>query len=193
LNKDLDKLVVDVVRSMGNPKLQDLIERLVKDEGLKFKDAAKHVYLLWKDGTVDLSETRKSKTFFGYALSLESLWFWAVTTLVALTVPIVFYAVVPPLLYLRYVLGSFFTLYLPGAMLVEALYPRGEDLESLERFALSIGLSLAVVPLIGLLLNYLPWGIRLTPVTLSLAIFAEAMAAVALARKYRYYVLSLGK
>jgi uncharacterized membrane protein len=40
-------------------------------------------------------------------------------------------------------------------MLIEALYPRKEDLESLERLTLSIGLSLAVVPLIGLFLNYL--------------------------------------
>jgi uncharacterized membrane protein len=64
-------------------------------------------------------------------------------------------------------------------------------LESLERLALSIGLSLAIVPLIGLLLNYTPWGIRLTPITISLATFTEAMALIALARKYRYYELSL--
>jgi uncharacterized membrane protein len=36
---------------------------------------------------------------------------------------------------------------------------------------LSFGLSIAVVPLIGLALNYTPWGIRLEPILLSLLIF----------------------
>jgi uncharacterized membrane protein len=74
-------------------------------------------------------------------------------------------------------------------MLIEALYPRREDLESLERLALSIGLSLAIVPLIGLFLNYTPWGIRLAPITISLATFTEAMA-IAANEKYRYYTLT---
>jgi uncharacterized membrane protein len=43
---------------------------------------------------------------------------------------------------------------------------RGIDV--IERVALSFGLSIAVVPLIGLGLNYTPWGIRLEPILLSL-------------------------
>jgi uncharacterized membrane protein len=146
---------------------------------------------LWKHGALELSEPKPPSNLMGYALSLRSLWFWAITALVALTTFIVFYAVTPPLIYMRYILGSIFVLYLLGSMLIEALYPRSEDLEGLERLALSIGLSLAVVPLIGLFLNYTPWGIRLTPIVVSLAAFTEAMAASALVRKYRYYRLGL--
>jgi len=87
-------------------------------------------------------------------------------------------------------LGGVFVLFLPGAMLISALYPKGEDMDTIERLALSIGLSLAVVPLIGLLLNYTPWGITLTPIMVSLALFTEAMAFAALVRKFRYYQLS---
>jgi uncharacterized membrane protein len=64
-------------------------------------------------------------------------------------------------------------------------------LESLERLALSIGISLAIVPLVGLLLNYTPLGIRLTPIVISLAAFTETMAFIALERRYRYYKLGL--
>ena len=39
-------------------------------------------------------------------------------------------------------------LFLPGYALIEALYPKRE-LDELTRFALSIGLSLALVPLTG--------------------------------------------
>jgi len=191
LSKDVSKLVIEVANSMSNPRLPELVEKLVRDEGLNFREATKTVYVLWKQGALDLLEPKPPSTLLKYALSLQSLWFWTLTALVTLTVPIVFYVVNPPLIYIRYVLGSFFVLYLPGSMLIEAIYPRSEDLESLERLALSIGLSLAVVPLIGLFLNYSPWGIRLTPITISLAAFAEIMAVIALTRKYRYHVLSL--
>jgi uncharacterized membrane protein len=78
-----------------------------------------------------------------------------------------------------------FVLFVPGYVTVEALFPKGRDLDRIERFALSVGLSLALVPLIGLLLNYTPWGIRLTPIVISLSSFTVGMALVALARQYR--------
>jgi len=88
-----------------------------------------------------------------------------------------------PFIYLRYILGSVFVLFLPGYMLIEALYPKPKDLETLERLALSIGLSLALVPLTGLLLNYTPWGIRLNPILISLTLMTGALALVAALRK----------
>ncbi|MEM2628158.1 MAG: DUF1616 domain-containing protein, partial [Ignisphaera sp.] len=75
-------------------------------------------------------------------------------------------------------------LFLPGYVTVEALYPREEDLTPLERLALSIGLSLAIVPLIGLVLNYTPWGIRLTPISMALTLYTTVIAMIASYRKY---------
>jgi hypothetical protein len=190
-NKEVEKLIIQEANSIGNPRIPELVAKLVRDKGLKFREAARMVYVLWKHGALELSEPKPPSNLMGYILSLRSLWFWTITALVALTTFTVFYAVAPPLIYMRYVLGSIFVLYLPGSMLIEALYPRGEDLESLERLALSIGLSLAVVPLIGLILNYTPWGIRLTPIVTSLATFTETMTVLALVRKYHYYRLSL--
>jgi uncharacterized membrane protein len=74
-------------------------------------------------------------------------------------------------------------LFVPGYTLIAALFPKKADLEGIERMALSFGLSIAVVPLIGLGLNYTPWGIRLTPVVISLAIFTIVMAAAAYRRR----------
>jgi len=37
-----------------------------------------------------------------------------------------------------------------------ALFPGKDDLDGIERIALSFGLSIAVVPLMGLALNYTP-------------------------------------
>ena len=79
----------------------------------------------------------------------------------------------------RIPLGLLMVLFVPGYSLIAALFPKKDDLDGIERLALSFGLSIAVVPLIGLGLNYTPWGIRLTPVVISLAIFTLAMAAAA--------------
>ena len=90
---------------------------------------------------------------------------------------------VPGISALRIILGIPFILFFPGYALVSALFPRRKDLDGLERLALSLGLSLAVVPLVGLGLNYTPFGIRLYPVTLSLFLFMLGMTAVAQRRR----------
>ena len=68
---------------------------------------------------------------------------------------------------LRIILGIPFLLFFPGYALHTALFPGRGRLDVAERVALSFGLSIAVVPLIGLVLNYLPWGIRLESVLYS--------------------------
>ncbi|HPC28222.1 MAG TPA: DUF1616 domain-containing protein, partial [Candidatus Methanomethylicus sp.] len=56
--------------------------------------------------------------------------------------------------------------------------------------ALSIGLSLALVPLTGLVLNYTPWGIRLDPIVVSLSLLTVGLALGAAVRKLGYLRLS---
>ena len=62
---------------------------------------------------------------------------------------------------LRIILGIPFVLFFPGYILMAALFPRKESMDNVQRVALSFGMSIAVVPLIGLVLNFTPWGITL--------------------------------
>jgi len=96
----------------------------------------------------------------------------------------------PPIVYIRYLLGSIFILWLPGYTFIKALFPTqvpiktsSESPDTIERVVLSIGMSLALVPIVGLLLNYTPWGIRLAPVTLSLLGLSVTFATVAMIRE----------
>lgn len=89
--------------------------------------------------------------------------------------------------FLRIVFALPVVLFIPGYALIAALFPGKTEIDTLERVALSFGLSIAVVPLIGLGLNYTPWGIRLDPIVISISVFAIAMLAIA---QYRRYVLS---
>jgi uncharacterized membrane protein len=70
-------------------------------------------------------------------------------------------------------------LFFPGYCLTAALFPKNDDIDLSERIALSIGLSIAVVPLIVLGLNYTPFGIRLDPILIALTVFILAMILVA--------------
>lgn len=84
---------------------------------------------------------------------------------------------------LRITLSLAFVLFFPGYILIAALFPAKGRLDGIERVALSFGLSLAVVPLIGLVLNFTPWGIRFEPILFSLLGFILAMSGAALYRR----------
>jgi len=86
---------------------------------------------------------------------------------------------------LRIIFGLPFILFFPGYSLISALFVKKNDLDIIERLALSFGMSIAVVPLIGLILNYTPFGIRLYPVLLSIFLFIIIMSYIAWYRRKR--------
>ncbi|NJD78821.1 MAG: DUF1616 domain-containing protein [Candidatus Methanoperedens sp.] len=83
----------------------------------------------------------------------------------------------------RTILGVLMVLFIPGYALIAALFPKKGDIDGIERFALSLGLSIAIVPLIGLVLNFTPFGIRPLPVLVSLSLFTLVMCLAAYFRR----------
>lgn len=124
----------------------------------------------------------------------KSSWFWETVTFSSLAVISVFLidAGNYPLVYLRYMLGAFFILGIPGYALSKALFPidfpvkfKSENLDNVERVAFSVGISLVLVPSVGLLMNYTPWGISLNPIILSLYGLTLIFATIGLTRSYK--------
>jgi len=85
----------------------------------------------------------------------------------------------------RIILGFPFVLFFPGYALMVALYPKKVGMSGVERIALSLGLSIAVVAFIGLILNYTPWGIRLESILFSMVSFIFIASAIAYFRQRR--------
>ena len=108
---------------------------------------------------------------------LRVVFLWLVITPVCIFVPPLSESA------LRVVVAIPLVLFLPGYALLAALFPRRADLGMAERAALSVGLSVALVPLVGLVLNYTPWGIRLVPVAISLEVLTLALAVAAHGRR----------
>jgi uncharacterized membrane protein len=86
---------------------------------------------------------------------------------------------------LRIIFGIPFVLFLPGYSLIAALYPHKNSISGLERVLWSIGLSIAIVPLIGLCLNLIPPGISLIPGVIGMTSFIFIMSVVAWYRRRR--------
>ena len=104
---------------------------------------------------------------------------------ILLTLSCMLFVLIPPLneTPVRVVLGLLLVLFLPGYSLIAALFPGRDDLDGIEWIALSFGLSIAVVPLLGLALNYTPFGIRLVPILIVLSVFMVLLAVVACVRR----------
>lgn len=101
----------------------------------------------------------------------------------------------------RDILGLLTVFFLPGFALVVALFPgfdhrhsildplsygeaeaRESSVSNVERLVLSVGLSLATVPLVGLVLNFTPWLIREDTVLFALGGTTVVLALLAAAR-----------
>jgi hypothetical protein len=172
-----------------HPKNVGELARLVKVGAVVDEDDfANELRALIREKTIELRHpSYQTKSILDYFSTISlSGWFWATMTLTVVAVLSI--ALIPdnfPINLIRWFLGSAFVLYLPGYALIQALFPREKDFSDLERLLLSVGASLAAAPLVGLVVNYLPWGLRLTPITIALAIFVIFFALVAATRKYR--------
>ncbi len=179
-----------IVRDKKCVMVEELVNEVSKRLGVSKFIVAYEALMMCKNGMLEVEQTPHS--VLAYVFSIESAWYWASIFIILVSSLLALLVNNPPLVYLRYIFGSILVLFMPGYSLIEALYPRGDELSPLERFALSIGLSLAVVPLIGLILNYTPWGIRFIPILTSLTTFSIALLTVALIRKARIYALGKG-
>jgi uncharacterized membrane protein len=102
---------------------------------------------------------------------------WMIATICCIYIPVLNHS------FLRVIFALPMILFIPGYVLIATLFPDKDELDGLERLALSFGLSIAIVPLIGLVLNYTPWGIRLDPIVISLVAFTTVMILIAQYRR----------
>jgi uncharacterized membrane protein len=87
--------------------------------------------------------------------------------------------------FIRTALGLPMILFLPGYALIAMLFPKKGGLEGIERMGLSVAMSVSVVPLIGLALNYTPWKIKVIPLLASISVFTLLMLTGAYIRRRR--------
>ena len=192
----IDQHIIQIVKEMRPENVTQLIRLAQEKFPLPEKQILTHILHLQEKEKIQLQPhgTRPPEKLTTYLRSNHAYWYWTTITLTFATALLVF--TIPedafPLAYARYILGTIFVLWLPGYTFIKALFPTkvpiqtsSEDLDKIERIALSIGMSLALVPITGLLLNYTPWGIRLTPITTSLLALTTIFATAAVIREHQ--------
>ncbi len=188
----LDDRALAYLKRKGSVEVEQLYSELkTTTPSLTKADLAELVWrLVGKDQAVVEEIPAATDSFLEYLKIWENnLWIYVSVAVSIITVLVIYVSPLAfPLVVVRWILGSFFVLFIPGYVTIEALFPKGRELDVIERVALSLGLSLALVPLIGLLLNFTPWGIRLEPIVGSLTIFTGGLALVALGRRFRMSV-----
>ena len=182
----LNKHIIQIVKDKHPKTIQQLVKLVHQENPLPQQEIIEHILNLQNQGKLTF---KKDTTFIpltlkSYLKSSHSYWYWTIIAIALATTTTVF--TIPenayPIVYTRYVLGSVFVLFLPGYSLIKALFPT-KELDNIERTVLSIVMSLTLVPITALLLNYTPWGIRTTPVTLSLLALTITFATIALMRE----------
>ena len=186
-NVDIYFKILELVKSKNPPTVEKLITLAEKELHISQDMALKYVIELENQEKLKFSlppELVPNK-LSTYLFSTHATWFWIIITLSITTIITVFK--IPekavPYVYVRHILGSIFVFCLPGFSLIKTLFPTRE-INSIERIALSIGVSLTIVPLIGFLLINTPWGIRLTSITLSLLALTVFLTITGLLREY---------
>jgi len=184
----MDQLIIDIVKNESPSTVEQLIRLVKLRHSMSEEEILKNILSLESRGKLALRKerVRSHLTPASYVFSTQAYWFWA-TIIVAIATTTLVFAIPEnayPIVYARYVLGSVFVLLLPGYALIKTLFPT-KELDNIERIALSMGMSLALVPITGLLLNYTPWGIRITPITVSLLALTLVLTVTAVIREYQ--------
>jgi len=192
----LDQEIIQIVKEKKPENVKQLIKLVKEKFPLPDQKILNRISYLQEKEKIRLKphQNPPPKKLTTYLHSNQAYWYWTTIILTSTTALLVF--TIPenafPLVYARYILGSIFVLWLPGYTFIKALFPTkvpiqtsSKDLDSIERVALSIGMSIALVPIVGLLLNYTPLGIRLTPITISLLALTITFATAAIIREHQ--------
>jgi uncharacterized membrane protein len=197
LNKNQIKSFITEIIEKEKPENTDQLKRLM------LKKHSVSVYLttmmlieMSNEGKIHFTDPKLpvSVALKVYVFSKKAYWYWIVIALTVASVISVF--TIPdtafPLIYLRSTLGVVLVVFFPGYTIVKALFPLelpikidNDNLEKIARLVLSVGASLAIVPIVGLILYYSPLGLHLITNTLSMFTLTCACATVALIREHQ--------
>ena len=164
--------------------LQELVE-------LPDEEILKAVLQLQAEGLIKLEDQPIEAGYYASITSESTLWYkftiamGAIAVIMAFVIPENYY----PWAYARNFFGVIFVMFLPGYTFVKALFPSYlnskrflMDLETIQRIALSVGLSIALVSIIGLLLYYSPLGLSLWTIVVALFAITCSFAIVGIVR-----------
>jgi hypothetical protein len=167
----LEKIILETIEK-EQPKNVEVLAEVVCNKSTAFSKAAviKTVQKLEEKGKIDLIEGDVPKK--GQRL-------WITVSLTVITNILVFsISEQSVLLPLRWVAGYLFCFFVPGYGAMNLLFPK-KELTVVEKLILSIAVSLAIIPLVGLFVNFVIGSLALPVIMVSLSTLVLALAIAA--------------
>ena len=189
--QDVEALILERTTGTKATTLSRLVKEISGELDCNPDGVVAEIIRLRAEAKIHVNEQVPYQKLVEYLLSPLSLWFWEPVLATLFSLALLF-ALSGPGLYLRVIFGGVLVLFLPGYSLVGLMYSKREELDDLSRIALSFVLSLAVAILVGLALNYTPFGITLVAVASSLGALTIGLLFLTALRKYAYYRLARG-
>ncbi|MCW4000710.1 MAG: DUF1616 domain-containing protein [Candidatus Bathyarchaeota archaeon] len=192
----IKQLILDTIEKQA-PETTDQLIAAVKDktDALDTESILNLIVELENEGNLIFTDRSSTSNFRSYIFSKKASWFWVVIILSigsCLSTFIISDSASP----IRLVFSSIFVLFLPGYAIIRLLFPikvpittQSQNMDDIERIAMSFGTSIVLVPMVGLILNYTPWGIRLIPLTTCLLLLTVFFAILAVWRSSKQFVL----
>lgn len=192
-NQRIKRLTIKIIKEKKPETIVQLISLVRKEENIPAERLFITIQELEDEKNLQFEESFFPESTAEYVFSIRATWYWIILLLSILTAFFVFSIPdnIIPQIYARSALGIMFVLYFPGYAIIKAIYPinvplelRSVILDNIERIVLSLGLSLAVTPLIGLTLYFTPLGLNLVQTTLSLLAVTVSFSTLAIWREY---------
>jgi len=188
---NLDRSIIKILSNEHPKTVAQLIKLVQLKNDMPEQEIVERVLFLQDQGKIVLKDQLPlSFTLKDYVLSVHAYWYLLIIAVAAVTATLILANLERTpiiggiLLYARYLLASVFVLFFPGYSFIKALFPV-KEIDNVERIALSIGMSLAIVAINALILNYTPWGISTTPITLSLLGLTLTLSTAAVVREHQ--------
>ncbi|MHA1252451.1 MAG: DUF1616 domain-containing protein [Candidatus Helarchaeota archaeon] len=190
----LSDIIINILKNNKNLTIKQLISKINSEYNYSNNLIIKCIKDMADQGLINISKITipKEQPFknpiINYFLSKNSLSFWLSLIIIVISFFLVYY--VPQnsiwsdnfwifsLGILRIIFGTIITLFLPGYLFLSLLYYNKKDLDILEKFGLSIGLSISIVLLIGLIFNFTPIGITLNPIISTINIISLVLLVI---------------
>jgi uncharacterized membrane protein len=175
--------ITEIIHSRPHRTIREITNELQStDKSISLEEVQEAFRSLQQDGIVRLYDPTKLHSFGKYLRHDTS--FWIVCLIMAATLALVYFAPSDGLwLAVRISLGTVFVILVPGYALLSLLVGRTK-INYLERLVLSIAASLAVISMIGLVLNSGPLGLELNVIVLSISCFSLIFMILASYRSF---------
>ena len=202
-SEPIKELILKTVKEQKPETASQLIMVVQKTTGLSEEEIVNLLNQLETEDKIHFNlkqETVNLASFRNYFFSSELAWYW-ITIAVAIASTIAVFIIpldLVPLVYARNVLGVIFVLFLPGYTFMKVFFPTKvpnktftEPLANIERIVLSVGMSIALTSIVGLILYYTPIGIGLNPITLSLLVLTIVFATASVIREFNAKTITI--